>query len=165
MIQIVRRHWWFLWPFTVWLVFLAFAPVTAVIWFFDTIGIMDNLGWFFWVPALLWIGYWGIRAIFNWYKYQNDIWVITNQRIVDVFRSNPLNKRVVTADLVNIQDMRVERRGVIATTFGFGNVICSTAAGGSRMTTPCDGINTAGFAASTRSRLALTCSPIPPKPR
>jgi len=128
-IQVVRRHWWFLWPFTVWLVLLAFAPVTEVIWFFDTIGIMDDLGWFFWIPALLWIGYWGIRALFNWYRYQNDIWVITNQRIVDVFRTNPFNKRVVTADLVNIQDMRVERRGLIATTLGFGDVICSTAAG------------------------------------
>jgi hypothetical protein len=128
-IQVVRRHWWFLWPFTIWLVIVAFAPVSAAVWFFDAIGIMDNLGWFFWVPALLWIGYWGIRALFNWYRYQNDIWVITNQRIVDVFRSNPFNKRVVTADLVNIQDMRVERHGLIATTLGFGTVVCSTAAG------------------------------------
>jgi hypothetical protein len=128
-IQVVRRHWWFLWPFTFWLIFVAFAPITAAVWCLDAIGIMDNLGWFFWVPAFLWIGYWGIRALFNWYRYQNDIWVITNQRIVDVFRSNPFNKRVVTADLVNIQDMRVERQGLIATTLGFGTVVCSTAAG------------------------------------
>jgi len=128
-LQVVRRHWWFLWPFTIWLVILAFVPVTVAVWLLDAIGIMDNLGWFFWVPAFLWIGYWGIRALFNWYRYQNDIWVITNQRIVDVFRSNPFNKRVVTADLVNIQGMRVERHGLIATTLGFGTVVCSTAAG------------------------------------
>jgi hypothetical protein len=126
-LQIVRRHWWFLWPFTIWLVIVAFVPMSVAYWFFDLIGIADDLNWFFWVPALLWIGYWGIRALFNWYRYQNDIWVVTNQRIVDVFRSNPFNKRVTTADLVNIQDMRVERRGVTATIFGFSDLLCSTA--------------------------------------
>jgi PH (Pleckstrin Homology) domain-containing protein len=126
-LQLVRRHWWFLWPFTVWLVVVALAPVAVVAWLLDAIGVLDNLNWFFWIPALLWIGYWGVRALFNWYRYQNDIWVVTNQRLIDVFRSNPFNKRVGTADLVNIQDMKVERRGVTATILGYSDLICSTA--------------------------------------
>ena len=126
-IQLVRRHWWFLWPFTVWLIIVAFAPVAVLAWASDAIGVLDDLNWFFWIPVLLWIGYWGFRALFNWYRYQNDIWVITNQRLIDVFRSNPFNKRVATADLVNIQDMRVERRGITATILGYSDLICSTA--------------------------------------
>ena len=93
-IQLVRRHWWFLWPYTVWLVIVALAPVAVLAWASDAIGVLDNLNWFFWIPAILWIGYWGFRALFNWYRYQNDIWVVTNQRLIDVFRSNPFNKRV-----------------------------------------------------------------------
>jgi len=126
-LRVVRRHWWFLWPYTLWLVIVAIAPVVAIALVFDAIGILDDLGWFFWVPALLWILYLGIRALFNWYRYHNDIWVVTNQRLIDVFRSNPLNKRVSTADLVNIQDMRVERRGVSATLLGYSDLLCSTA--------------------------------------
>jgi len=126
-LQVVRRHWWFLWPYTVWLVVVTFVPVAVVAWVFDAIGVLDDLNWFVWIPALLWIGYWGIRALFNWYRYQNDIWVITNQRLIDVFRSNPFNKRIATADLVNIQDMRVERRGITATVLGYSDLICSTA--------------------------------------
>ena len=118
-LQVVRRHWWFLWPYTIWLVIVAFAPVSIALWFLDLIGIKDDLGWFFWIPALLWIGYWGVRALFNWYRYQNDIWVISNQRIIDVFRSTPFSKRIVTADLVNIQDMKVERRGITATILNY----------------------------------------------
>jgi hypothetical protein len=126
-LALVRRHWWFLWPYTVWLVIVAFAPVAILAWASDAIGVLDNLDWFFWIPAILWIGYWGFRALFNWYRYQNDIWVVTNQRLIDVFRSNPFNKRVGTADLVNIQDMRVERRGITATILGYSDLICSTA--------------------------------------
>ena len=128
-LQVVRRHWWFLWPFTIWLVIVAFAPVSIAVWFLDLIGIRDDLGWFFWVPALLWIGYWGLRALFNWYRYQNDIWVISNQRIIDVFRRTPFSKRIVTADLVNVQDMKVERRGITATILNYANLVCSTAGG------------------------------------
>ena len=126
-IRVVRRHWWFLWPYTFWLAIVALAPIGVAYWLLDVIGIADDLGWFFWIPALLWLGYWGIRALFNWYRYQNDIWVVTNQRIIDVFRTNPFNKRVTTADLVNIQDMRVERRGITATMLGYSDLICSTA--------------------------------------
>jgi hypothetical protein len=126
-LKVIRRHWWFLWPFTVWLVIVAFAPVAVLAWLFDAIGILDNLDWFFWIPAIIWVAYWGLRALFNWYRYQNDIWVVTNQRLIDVFRSNPLNKRVATADLVNIQDMRVERRGLTATVLGYSSLVCSTA--------------------------------------
>jgi hypothetical protein len=126
-LRVVRRHWWFLWPFTLWLAIVAVGPVIAIALLFDAIGILDDLGWFFWVPAVLWILYWGIRALFNWYRYHNDIWVVTNQRLIDVFRSNPLNKRIATADLINVQDMRVERRGVTATVLGYSDLLCSTA--------------------------------------
>jgi hypothetical protein len=126
-LTLVRRHWWFLWPWTLWLIVIAIAPIAAAYWFLDLIGIADDLGWFFWIPALLWFGYWGVRALFNWYRYQNDIWVVTTQRLIDVFRTNPFNKRITTADLVNIQDMKVERRGISATILGYSTLICSTA--------------------------------------
>jgi len=126
-LALVRRHWWFLWPFTVWLVIVAFAPVAVLSGLFDAIGVLDNLDWFFWIPAVIWIAYWGMRALFNWYRYQNDIWVVTNQRLIDVFRTNPFNKRITTADLVNIQDMKVERRGITATVLGYSDLLCSTA--------------------------------------
>ncbi len=125
-IRVVRRHWWFLWPFTVWLFIVALVPVGIAYWFMDLIGLADDLGWFFWIPALLWLGYWLFRAFFNWYRYQNDIWVITSQRLIDVLRTNPFNKRVTTADLVNIQDMKVERHGITATILHYSDLLCST---------------------------------------
>jgi hypothetical protein len=84
----------------------------------------------FWVIAALWLVYWGLRAYLNWYQYHNDIWVITNQRIVDARKRHPFNLRLATADLVNVQDMQVERNGVLATVMNYGDIVCQTAAEG-----------------------------------
>jgi hypothetical protein len=129
-IRLCKRHWWFLWPYTAWLVFVTFAPVAIAAALLDAIGILDDLGIFATVPAVLWIGYWGFRAFFNWYRYQNDIWIVTNQRIIDSFRSNPFNKRISTADLINLQDINVQKRGLTSTMLNYGDVVCKTASAG-----------------------------------
>jgi hypothetical protein len=68
-----------------------------------------------------------VRLILNWYRYANDIWVVTNQRVVDSFKPHPFSHRLATADLVNIQDITVEKIGFIPTVCGFGDVVCETA--------------------------------------
>jgi hypothetical protein len=129
-IQLYRRHWWFLWPRTIWLALLAVAPVTVVFLILSAAGIYDDLTPFSWIIAALWIAYWGVRALFNWYRYHNDIWVVTDQRIVDSFKPHPFSKRVATADLVNLQDLSIQKTGLTATMLNYGDVICETASAG-----------------------------------
>jgi hypothetical protein len=126
-LTLVRRHWWFLWPRTILLALIAITPVVVTFWLLEVAGVRDDFGIFYWIAVALWLAYWGIQAFLNWYRYHHDIWVVTNQRLIDVFRSSPLSKRIVTADLVNIQDMRVERHGITATILGYSDLICSTA--------------------------------------
>jgi len=122
-----RRHWWFLWPRTsVWTLF-AVVPVAAAAWLLSELDVLDDLGVFFWAVAGAWLAYWAVRLLLNWYRYTNDIWVVTNQRVIDSYRSNPFNLRILTADLVNIQDMSVQKRGILATMLDFGDVVCETA--------------------------------------
>jgi hypothetical protein len=71
--------------------------------------------------------FWAVRAFLEWYRYHHDIWVITNQRLVDAYKKNPFNLRVASADLVNVQDMAVERHGILATVLNYGDVVCQTA--------------------------------------
>jgi hypothetical protein len=126
-LDLCRRHWFFLWPKTFLLLLVAIVPVALAVWLLDLAGIFDDLGIFFWIVAALWLGYWAIRMFFNWYAYHNDIWVVTNQRIIDSFKPHPFSKRVATADLVNIQDMSVHKSGVLASVLNFGDVLCQTA--------------------------------------
>jgi hypothetical protein len=127
-LAVVRRHWWFLWPRTLlWAAFALGGPV-VVAWLLDLINLYDNVESWYWIAAGLWLVFWAVRIILNWYQYYNDIWVITDQRIVDSRKPHPLRHSLASADLVNIQDMTVEKRGIFANIFGFGDVNCQTAA-------------------------------------
>ncbi len=126
-LALYRRHWWFLWPKAVVMAVFAIAVVAAAAWLLSWAGVLDDLGIYFWIVALLWLGYWALRLLINWYRYHYDIWVVTDQRIVDCFKAHPFSLRVNTADLVNIQDMAVVKSGILATVLGFGDVVCETA--------------------------------------
>lgn len=127
--QIYRRHWIYLWPRTVWYLLLALAPVIiAAVLVGKTAGLGGTAGMVFWIAALVYLAYWALRIFFNWYRYNNDIWVITNQRLIDSTKTTPFTLKLSTADLVNIQDMTVERDGVLRTLFHYGDVVCQTAA-------------------------------------
>ena len=82
----------------------------------------------FWIAALVYLLYWLVRIYLNWYRYNNDIWVITNQRIIDSTKTTPITLKLSTADLVNVQDMTVSRDGIFRTLFNYGDMICQTAA-------------------------------------
>ena len=126
-LALFRRHWWFLWPQNIILALVAVVPVIAIAWLLSEIGVLDDLGIFFWIVAALWLGYWAVRIFMNWYRYRHDIWVVTNQRIVDSYKAHPFSLRVATADLVNIQDMAVVKSGIVASILNFGDVLCETA--------------------------------------
>ncbi len=128
-LQICRRHWFYLWPRTVFYALAALVPIIAV---GVAIAKLADYGGMtakvFWVASLVYLLYWLVRIFLNWYRYNNDIWVITNQRIVDSTKTTPFTLKISTADLVNVQDMTVERDGIFRTIFNYGDVICQTAA-------------------------------------
>lgn len=102
------------------------AVVLAII-IAATVGFDSATGGILTVVLVLWLVFWAVKAYFTWYRYQNDLWVVTNQRIIDSFKSNWFNHRMASADLVNVEDMSVDRSGVFATMFKYGNLVCQTA--------------------------------------
>jgi hypothetical protein len=127
-LQLVRRHWFFLWPRTILWTLYAIVPVIVVSIILNAIGALGkHYSWLWWIVVLVWLLYWAVRLALNYYRYHNDIWVISNQRLIDSYKSNPFNLRVDTADLVNMQDIGVHRSGLFATALHFGDVVCETA--------------------------------------
>jgi hypothetical protein len=129
-IKVCRRHWWHLWPKSILWVLFAAVPAVVLVWLLDLAGILDDLGIFIWIGLAVWFAYWAVRLFLNWYRYHNDIWVVTDQRIVDSYKPTPFQLRIATADLVNVQDMSIEKSGVISTVLNFGDVVCQTASVG-----------------------------------
>lgn len=126
---VCRRHWMYLWPRTIFWLMLAVSPVILLAWLLFRVGdVGGQAAMIFWLVALVYLLAWAVRIFLNWYQYDNDLWVITNQRVVDCIKPNPFGLKIATADLVNIQDMTVVRSGILATAFNFGDVVCQTAA-------------------------------------
>ncbi|MEO9255773.1 MAG: hypothetical protein ABI305_09545, partial [Tepidiformaceae bacterium] len=67
------------------------------------------------------------RAYFGWYSYEHNIWVVTNQRIIDGNRPTWFKSSMASADLVDVQDIAVEQSGPLQTMLHYGNVRCQTA--------------------------------------
>ena len=127
-LMICRRHWLYLWPRTALMALFALVPIIVGVIMVQTDVYDGAAATVFWIASLVWLVYWAIPMFLNWYRYNNDIWVITNQRIIDSTKTTPFNLKMSTADLVNVQDMTVQRDGILRTMFNFGDIICQTAA-------------------------------------
>ncbi len=62
-----------------------------------------------------------------WYRYANDLWIVTSQRLIDSTKTTPFSHDIKTANLTNIQDINIRKRGIFQTIFEYGDVICQTA--------------------------------------
>ena len=85
-----------------------------------------------WVIALSATGFW------LWYRYEdwrNDIYRVTDDRIVDVERTPfGLHERVAETMLDRIQDIKYVKPSLHATVFNYGNLVIETAGGQGQLT-------------------------------
>ncbi|MPZ22396.1 MAG: hypothetical protein GEU28_02395 [Dehalococcoidia bacterium] len=124
----LHRHWFVLYPRL--LAYLAFAVVPPAILIAVAIELdfLEGVGQaIVLIASLAWFLFWLFRFLLTWYRYNNDIWVISDQRIVDSIKLNPFNLRMSSADLVDVVDTNISRSGIIHTLLNFGDVQCQTA--------------------------------------
>lgn len=126
-LRLCRRHWLYFWPSVVGHAALGLAGPVVVALLVGPAGIGGLAARILIVIALLWAAYWGIRTYLVWYRYRHDLWVVTNQRVVDSIRRHWFHHRMASADVIDIEDMLVFREGLLPTLFNFGDVRCQTA--------------------------------------
>ena len=123
-----RRHWLYFYSKLAGIVFALIVPTAALLWIVQiTAGLGGTVGKVALAIAAVWVIYWGIRGYFTWYRYQNDVWVITNQRIIDSTKFNWIKQRMASADLVDVEDINVVREGLLPTMFNYGDLRVQTA--------------------------------------
>lgn len=129
----VRKHWLVFVVECIFILFLAIVPVAAFA--FLPPGIIDALtekisGDFnvlFIFFYILWILLLWFVLFYIWTDYYLDVWIITNQRIIDVEQKGFFNREVASLHLDRIQDITIMTSGFVATMFGFGNIHVQTA--------------------------------------
>lgn len=66
-------------------------------------------------------------------EFYLDIWVVTNDRIIDIEQQGLFARTISELDLYRIQDVTTEVHGLFATLFHYGNVIVKTASSNSHI--------------------------------
>lgn len=85
-----------------------------------------------------WRNLWNLLAslamMFSWttffiifIDYYLDVWIVTNERIVDIEQKGLFNREIATLDLSKIQDVSMTQIGIIPTFFDYGDVQIQTA--------------------------------------
>lgn len=127
-IRVFRRHWMYAYPHLALLALVTLLPPVLLLYLVSRFAGLDGLaGIAVYVIASAWVVYWATRSYFTWYRYENDLWILTDQRVIDSIKRHWFHKAVSSADLVNVQDISIKREGVLATAFNFGDVQCETA--------------------------------------
>jgi hypothetical protein len=127
-IKLCRRHWMYLYPKIALQVFVGALPVLLLTLLAGAgPGLTGGTGLVVLILDVLWAGYWSVRIYFTFFRYNNDIWVITNQRIVDSLKRHWFHHRMASADLVDVEDIAVQREGLLPTVFNYGDLRCQTA--------------------------------------
>ncbi len=62
-----------------------------------------------------------------WTNYYLDVWIITDQRIVDIEQFSLFSRDVSEFRMDRVQDLTVEVKGIIPTLMGFGDLHIETA--------------------------------------
>jgi hypothetical protein len=118
---IYRTHWWILIKKTtlptLFLLAIVFAVLAKMMGFFTQIP--DSF--IYLVGLLLALGGWG-WWFYNYLDWHYDIYIITNDQLVDVSRKPLGNEDRRSAPVKNIQTVEFERKGLIGLMLNFGTV-------------------------------------------
>jgi hypothetical protein len=124
----LRQHIILLLPWLVISLALLIIPtigIPAIIRFLPKPLMIPNgyliVGTMFWYLAVF--GFF-LTKIIHWFF---NIFIVTNERIVDIDFVNLLYKEFSEAKVTRIQDMSYQTKGILATFFNFGDVLIQTA--------------------------------------
>lgn len=128
-IGIFRKHWLTLAAEGFFLVLFAIVPFILAVLVETFLGydVGKIIGSYGTILTLVWILILWISFFLSWTNYNLDMWVLTNERLIDIEQLGLFSRRVSTLDLARIQDITIETRGLLGTLLRTGTVNVQTA--------------------------------------
>lgn len=70
---------------------------------------------------------WGLLFFVSWLNYYLDVWIVTNERIINITQHRLFHRVVSEQKLYRVQDVTWQIEGILGNLFKFGNVTIQTA--------------------------------------
>lgn len=129
---VMRRHWVvFLGPTIIFIILLIAPPLAIVVGprFFPALGepevaLIVNFFLALYVLGLL------AYLLVLWIAYYLDVWIITDQRLIDIEQHGLFHREISEIAMDRVQDVTIEIPGFIPTLLQFGNIKIRTASQG-----------------------------------
>jgi len=129
-IYILRRHWITFFPYLLMFIFILLIPIAIYGLFASTFtSTMQNPITY---PLIILAGsaYYLSTFLFFYSFFTDfylDIWIVTNDRLVDIRQISLFARTIAEVDLYQIQDITSEVHGLFQTVFNYGNIYLQTA--------------------------------------
>lgn len=133
-LMLLRRHWTLALAINVKYTIIMLLPF-ILIWLTSIFSphTIDNLvtGTFSYpltimVLSLIYLFVW-IFFFHAWIDYYLDVWIVTNERVVNIEQKGLFSRSVSEMKLFRVQDVKAEVHGIIPTIFHYGEVTIQTA--------------------------------------
>ncbi len=125
-VHVIRRHGLIMIKHILLLLLLWFIPIALFAFFaialdvdFFKAGIAQVLAVF--VTSLIYLYAW-LTFFHNWVDYYLDIWIVTNERLLNIEQEGLFSRVISETNISKVQDVTSEVRGKLQTFLDFGNV-------------------------------------------
>lgn len=129
--MLLRRHWHAIVRHFLLLVVEFFLPIIVAYAFFNLADYVfekeDPLSIIIILAASVYYLFIWLFFFHHWIDYYLDVWVVTNQRILNIEQEGLFSRTISELNMEMIQDITSEIKGKLATFLNFGNVYVQTA--------------------------------------
>ena len=127
---IVRRHWITFLPIIIFFIVLLALPLGLYWLILNTLNeVLQNP--IYYTAGVLFTSIYYLSVVLFFYTYfvafHLDLWIVTNDRLLDVQQKTLFARTVSEVDLYQIQDASSEVHGIFPSLFNYGNIILQTA--------------------------------------
>lgn len=126
----LRRHWFAVLTIVIAFLVLTIVPLIIGFIFQDQVSTALNNRLFgpviVVVGSMYYLAVW-LFAFLEFTDYYLDVWIVSNERIINIEQEGLFNRTASELHLTAIQDATSDVRGIIHTLFDYGNVVVQTA--------------------------------------
>ncbi len=126
----LHRHWYIIASQIIILVIAALLPIVLLLFLPQGIKVLIFQEPFLGLTGLFLSAYYlslWLYFFLVWVDYYLDVWIVTDERIINIEQEGLFNRVISEQQIVRVQDVTSEVRGLLPTFLDFGNVYVQTA--------------------------------------
>jgi uncharacterized membrane protein YdbT with pleckstrin-like domain len=126
-LMVVHKHWIAFFSKILIVAILLLIPIILMALFFSTGAINDNAIPYIKFTAITYLMIIMLFSFLFWMDHYLDVWIITNQRIIDVEQHGLFRRETSEFAIDKVQDITMEVPNMVATFLKYGNLRIQTA--------------------------------------